>query len=306
MRTDILSEQELHLIWNISEEFRAETYDNLISDKERLGYCRNCLNVCYSPVLTRDGDAVCINCGLVLEQKLVGFSAKDGECSSKSPYVGYKHIFHFNEKIANLNRSDPRLPADLLSLVQVAARAQGFGPGRDMWYGDVRAVLRSIVVPDDLQEKYRSKRYKFNPLTDMEAKFAERWITLRWQLTGKCPPYLDGRVIQTMQVYFQGILIPFRYSRHKPNCDGRYKCHKEFGCNYKFPPYNFIIKELLFIICGREVLDTYAPYLLHTHSQQSLQKIHALWDKIAHYNRWPRSYVDNEWGDMERELMDVF
>lgn len=209
--------------------------------------------------------------------------------------MGYKHIFHFNERIANLNCQDPAIPDDLFRLVKNAHRnrLRRRDPPR-VWYGYVREILRAVRVPPDLQEKYRGRRYKKLPLTNMEKKFSERWITIRYRLTGRRPVPLEPRDIRALQLLFLGLLAPFNYIRHEDGCKKNGKCHKTHGCAYKLPPYNFIIKELMFVWKGRAYRDRYARYLLHTRSCASTRKIRKIWDQIAAYNMWPRSYAKSD------------
>lgn len=284
----MLEDDELQLIWNQADQFRDETLGVIMATKS------SCCPVCFSnvaPVVsTRDGDSVCSACGIVVDHGRIDVVFDDFKRSSCN-YVGYKHIFHFNERVANLACDDPRIPDDLFALVEVAYRDRcSTGGSEQLWYESVREVLRSVKVPDPLQEKYRGKRYKKLPMTDMEQKFSERWLTIRYRLTGSRPPSITCSARRGIQLLFLGILAPFNYIRHRDECDKRHKCHKKFGCAYKLPPYNFIMKELFFVFGGKELLDIYAPFLLHTTSPVSLAKIKAIWDQIAHYNNWKTSY----------------
>jgi hypothetical protein len=289
-----LEEDEVRLVLNQAKQFRDQTLASVLARRRDPLSCRYCYTY-RDPVVTTDaGDSVCTGCGLVLSSFCPAEGFEDYR-RSHCTYPGYKHVFHFNERVANLACDDPRIPLDVFTLIHdahgrdVAKR----GGERSRWYDDVRRILRSVEVPYDIQEKYRGKRYKKLPLTDLDQKFSERWLTIRFRLTGDRPPLVDGKTRRGIQLLFLGILPPFSSLRHKAECDRSSKCHKKFGCAYKLPPYNFIIKELLYVLGGRELLNQFGRYLLHTSSASSLAKIRGQWDQICHANKWPASYWEN-------------
>lgn len=290
-----LEADEYRLVMRQAKEYREETLASIRIRKRDPFACPYCYTFRAPVVSTREGDSVCTGCGLVLDN-MRDDSGPDQRhrVSSRYVYPGYQHVFHFNERVANLACDDPAIPDDVFTLIEEAHWVECESRDiDDVWYDDVRRLLRPIEVPYEISEKYRGKRYKKLPLTDLDQKFSERWLTIRYRLTGNRPPEIDVRVRRALQLLFLGILPPFRRIRHKDGCDRRNKCHKHFGCSYKLPPYNFIIKELLFVHGGRELMDAYSRYLLHTTSSESLRKIRGMWDGICHANRWIASYHDD-------------
>jgi hypothetical protein len=289
-----LEADEFCLVMRQAKRYRADTLAAIRARKRDPWTCPTCYTYRDPVLVTAEGDSVCTGCGLVLEHHLVGDSFGDRARCKRYHYPGYKHVFHFNERVANLACDDPTIPPDVFELVEMAYWDDSQRRGSsDLWYDDVRRILRSVEVPYEVREKYRGKRYKMLPLTDLDQKFSERWLTIRYRLTGKGPPDVPPCVRRGIQVLFLGILPPFSYIRHRPGCDGRGKCHKQFGCSYKLPPYNFIIKELLYVFGGRDLMEAYSPYLLHTTSTSSLNKIRMLWDRICEANGWVASYHPN-------------
>lgn len=289
-----LEADEVKLVLNQAKQFRDQTLGSIRARKRDPFSCRYCYSYGTAVVQTDEGDTVCTGCGLVLSSNAVLEGYEDFK-RSHCTYPGYKHVFHFNERVANLACDDPTIPDDVFALVQVAYWRDVEQRRGDsaLWYGDVRRILRSVTVPEDISEFYRGKRYKCLPLTDLDQKFSERWLTIRYRLTGQRPPLIDPPTRRGIQLLFLGILPPFSSLRHKENCDRGSKCHKKFGCAYKLMPYNFIIKELLFVLGGRQLLDKYSRYLLHTTSASSLQKIRSQWDGICAANQWVASYHEN-------------
>lgn len=288
-----LEEDEVRLVLRQAKEYRNETLGAIRARKRDPLACKYCYTHLDPVVSTPEGDYVCTGCGLVVNSLYIAEGFEDFR-RTRCTYPGYKHIFHFNERVANLACDDPRIPMDIFQLILQAHWLDSERRGRsDVWYDDIRRILRSVEVPYEIQEKYRGKRYKCLPLTNLDQKFSERWLTIRFRLTGERPPRLDPTVRRGIQLLFLGILPPFSYLRHKDGCKKERKCHKTFGCAYKLPPYNFIIKELLYVHGGRELYDTYAKYLLHTSSPASVAKIRAQWDGICRANQWVASYWEN-------------
>jgi hypothetical protein len=287
-----LEEDEVRLVLNQAKRYRDQTLASIRALKRDPLTCRDCYTYRHPVVQTSEGDSVCTGCGAVLDSLGLTDGFEDRK-RSHCTYPGYKHVFHFNERVANLACDDPTIPDDVFALIEQAYWDDRDHRGGDgtLWYDDVRRILRSVEVPLDIQEKYRGKRYKCLPLTDLDQKFSERWLTIRYRLTtSDRPPLIEAKVRRGIQLLFLGILPPFSHLRHKPECRRESKCHKKHGCAYKLPPYNFIIKELLYVHGGRELMNKFGKYLLHTTSAASLAKIRGQWDLICEANQWVASY----------------
>lgn len=265
---DLLSEEEFALIWAQADEFRDESAENLLQLRQE--YDRACANPdcggLLAPVITRDGDLACPHCGWVTASAdpLPGHT-DFARC--RRTYCGYNPIFHLNERIANLCCTDPVIPRDLLELVWLAHSKGNYPRDATLWYSDISRILGSVIVPPDLSEKYRGKRYTKSPLTDMKKKFAERWITIRYGITGERPPPLPGDVIRSLQMRMACLLPAWKALRHAEDCDGMLKCHQRCGCRYKLPNAGLLISLFLYDIGGLELAQPYDKYLFYDADQ---------------------------------------
>lgn len=271
---DCLDSDELALIWRQAEELREETVAAFVAfhgdtpSPERLcpnDACRSAL----APVGTRDGDLVCGVCGWVCDSGLCAVTYDDSQRTHRT-YYGYNAVFHLNERVANLNCTDPRLPDDLFALVAEVHARWGFAADGSLWHSHIGKILGLVEVPHRLQEKYRGKRYTCAPLTDMRKKFHERWITLRYRLTGDRPPPLSYSLIKGMRDRLVAFLVPWGYLRHGPDCDGGMKCHKRASCRFKLPDNAFLMWLFLADQGGEKVAEPYVPYLFYQ-GQQPLE-----------------------------------
>lgn len=250
------------------------------------GRCHNpACDRCLAPVTTRDGDAVCPGCGFVVDCALPASTFADFSRVS-CIYAGYKPLFHLNERIANLDCNDPHVPDDLFALVRDAHAAGGYPTDGTLWYGHIREILRSVTVPPHLQEKYRGRRYTCSPLTDMACKFAERWITLRYRLTGVRPPALPSHAILGMQARLIGFMGAWRVLRHTAECDGAGRCHWRCGCRYKLPSLNLLMSLFLYDIGGEKLSNHYDPYLFYNTNAPSAPALLQLVAQCFKYNGW--------------------
>lgn len=258
-----LTEDELALIWGQVDELREDTARSLVALREG-PHCNNpACGVGFAPVHTRDGDTVCPACGFVCDSGLPAVGFADGQRGYRA-YLGYKPLFHLNERIANLNCTDPRLPGDLYALVKDVHSRWGYPADASLWHEHIGKILGSVGVPGRLAEKYQGKRYKCEPLTDMRKKFHERWITLRYQLTGgERPPPLTSAVVVGMQQRLVAFLIPWQKLRHTESCKGGQRCHKRHGCRFKLPDCSMLMYLFMYDIGGEELADTYKAYLFY-------------------------------------------
>jgi hypothetical protein len=259
---DGLDADELALIWRQAEELRDETVADFVAlHDSRLCPNRECGSA-LAPVGTRDGDLVCGVCGWVCDSAVPAVGFDDTQRAHRA-YYGYNAVFHLNERVANLNCTDPRLPDDLFALVKEVHARYGFPTDGTLWHGNIGQILGLVEVPFRLQEKYRGKRYTCAPLTDMKKKFHERWITLRYRLTGERPPVLPYSLIKGMRDRLVAFLVPWRRLRHAPDCDGGVRCHKRFPCRFKLPDNAFLMWLFMCDIVGEDGAEPYVPYLFY-------------------------------------------
>lgn len=80
----------------------------------------------------------------------------------------YKRIFHFNERLAQLNVCEPAIPLELFNLIvqkyrkcrQIKKQKIGELTPDELTKDDIRALCGAIDIPPQLQEKYASKKFK--------------------------------------------------------------------------------------------------------------------------------------------------
>lgn len=291
----MLDEDELELIWRQAEELRDETRGHFLDLHSGAGNCPNPACGCYlHTVATRDGDTVCSICGWVCTSGNVALSFSDGQRAHRA-YWGYNPLFHLNERIANLNCTDPHLPDDLFGLVRVEHACGDYPADAALWYGHVGQILRSIIVPHYISEKYRGKRYTCSPLTDMCKKFHERWITLRYRLTGFRPKPLESPIVRGMQQRLVAFIAPWNKLRHSKHCKGGQKCHKRWGCRFKLPDCALLLWLFMHDIGGRELAEVYQPFLFYDGTPPTEKASEHMLRLIAtcfRWNGWQAAYDD--------------
>jgi hypothetical protein len=157
-------------------------------------------------VSTESDSCVCTFCGLVYGDAI------HCEISGNNRFYGdtYRHIFHWNERMALFIMVDPAIPDDLFDLVADEYHEQRhFGtipPAEECTYEHIGSLLKSIEVPPDLQEEYRSKKYSKLPFTNMAKKYWEKWLTIKWRLSGIKPHDADFSVVLKLKQFFMGFL----------------------------------------------------------------------------------------------------
>lgn len=252
-------------------------------------------------IRTPEDSAVCTICGLVVDSGVCDYAADNGEKgedryrappayhlgAAKQLYGTYQAIFHFNERMAQLCLQEPTIPSDLWELIQNefdwGDLERVYPDAKALTKEDVSKICGSIMVPGDLQEKYRSKKFKCNPLKNLK-RFSEKWLTIKKKLGGDSPPPLHPNDIYYMQREFITILMPFNIFRHNTSCAGGRKCHKSASkCRHNLPNYNYIIFQLL---RRRGKGDLYRSWLPQLRTPAKIKALDKLCEKIWDYLGW--------------------
>jgi len=249
-------------------------------------------------IRTMEDNAVCILCGLVVDAGVCDYSANTpkGQPRAKAAYYlgaakklygTYAAIFHFNERMAQLCLQEPPIPPKLWKLIEsefdFGDFERTYPDPHNLTKQDISKICGSIKVPDRLRERYRSKKFKCNPLDDMK-RFAEKWITIRRKLGGDAPPPLHPNDIEAMQRDFVAILRPFNIFRHNEGCPQGPKCHKSAAkCRHNLPNYNYIIYQLL---RRRGKGGIYLRFLPQLRTSSKIKALDALCSKIWEYLNW--------------------
>ena len=156
----------------------------------------------------------------------------------------------------------------------------------------IKKVLRSVKVTKKIEEDYRSKKFLKSPFTLKRffEKYNEKWKSIAVTLSGVEPniPSLD--LVCTLKRLFNLLQKPFEILRHTEQCNGSIaKCHKVFGCRYKFYNYDYVIRELLFYcqhtLGMKGVYDTF-KHEFSSLSPRKKQQMDVEFQKLCDYLDW--------------------
>lgn len=183
-------------------------------------------------------------------------------CSLSSCSAPYCESTHLQEVLAAINLSGPPIPEDLFALIEATWR-DGFGATRELDRPKVKSILDATRVPAALQEKYRTTRYKrrlCSHLDDVKG-YGERWIWIRFKLTGLRPPAMGWWLVDKIHKFFRALMEPWKELRHARDCRSpdRKTCHmsKSSQCRHNLPPYRYVLRHIFRLIEsmfeGREI-----------------------------------------------------
>lgn len=131
------------------------------------------------------GELVCTSCGAVNSEHMpidhVVFNNRD------VVYKTYKRIHHFAERMSQLCCREPKIPEEHMELIfeahlglllsdeDYASRFEANPFNQHL----IRKVLRSVIITKELEEKYRSRKFKRRLFT--KKRFFEKYVsTIRW------------------------------------------------------------------------------------------------------------------------------
>ncbi len=100
-----------------------------------------------------------------------------------------------------------------------------------------------VLLPPALSVEYSTLTTK-KPLLHLR-KYAERWRSIIFFLTGTQPPRLGARARDWVVGRFVAFELHFNRNRHASNCDGRVRCHKTFKCRNNIIRLNWVLRKLL-------------------------------------------------------------
>lgn len=253
-------------------------------------------------VCTRDDVCVCSLCGYVqssnntfINNDSYGFSGAELlerwlEAEAKTTY---QRIFHFNERLSQLNHCEPAMPLELFNLLvqrYYKKYMQGAVPLPDeLTKEDIMALCKETKVPAQLQEKYKSQKFKKKPHTDLK-RYAEKWISLRMLLGGNVPEPLSESEKERLRCRFLEAEKAFNRIRHHPACRNlgaaTGNCHTDpnLRCRHNFPNFNYIMVQLMVL---EGIAERYMVWLPQLKTKSKIEDLNHLWSKICKQNRWP-------------------
>jgi len=209
-----------------------------------------------------DDEHICRNCGLVsghITLEDLKLAAKGGV---EKKLGDYKRKFYFHEACKQWLRCEPSIPSKLFEYIEQAYH--GARENDPEWWNPraldrskIHALCRSIsvkpvtirtrgVVWTQLKHKHalRFKASTGKPLMNFR-KFGEKWRSIIQGLTKEQPLLPDGDLLRFVCDFYLKAEKAFSDVRHSKNCDGRPKCHKQFGCRHSMISLNYVTKKAL-------------------------------------------------------------
>ncbi len=238
------------------------------------------------------GESCCRTCGLV---DRLTFDHEFHPTQFGSDSATYQRIFYFNERCTRWGCCEPTIAPDIMALIQAEATDE-------KKYGNLKStcnrtlinrILRSVNITPELSMKHRSRKFKMQPLTKKRFydKYAEKWKTIRWQLTGVPPLLPSHQLVDRVKRLFVAAQIPFNNFRHHIRCDGRQKCEKYFKCQHNFTNYDYFIRQALQLADAKYGFQNSYETFKHEFPLVSPKvvstKLRPMFHKICAYNEWP-------------------
>lgn len=238
------------------------------------------------------GERVCRSCGLVLGCTY-DTEFHPSQCGSDS--ATYQRIFYFNERCSRWFCGEPKIDSDIMEVIlEEAKKKESYGDlKRNCNRSLINRILRSVIITPEMSFKHKSNKFKKQPLTQKRFydKYAEKWKTIRWKLTGVKPLMPSHQLVDHIKKLFVAAQIPFNLYRHHPRCDGRTRCEKYFKCQHNFTNYDYFFRQAL-QICDMKYgfKDSYATFKNEfplVSKKVVASKLRPMFHKICEYNEWP-------------------
>lgn len=278
--------------------------------------CPECGCTDLQDVLPED-ETVCTNCGLVvfdqafmerrgppkestLEYWKGVLDAAKAEAKALPKGCTYQAIFHYNERLAQLDCTDPDIPKPLMDAIRKLHLERASGPGGREYLRQPftrefieREILAHVSWPKDLLiNKKRNLRRK-TPLQT----FSERWIRIRYELTGLRPRPMTIEFRKAMQELFKDIANSWPEVRHDPHCryattgvcDG--KRSRLFVCRHNLPHFNWMTQQMIIHLIhwnpAYSYADEYIDYLPAIETPKRLELLKQQWMRLYKYTGIP-------------------
>lgn len=275
-------------LWEDLEEFRKEDghgYVQLVDEVVRFDACSSCSDGGYA-VINGDGLKVCICCGLVIDNDPVYGKPSYKEMSSNYSRVRcstYRHVFHFNERLAQLGLCGPSIPQREWELIRYTflAYKNSLPEGYELFPFDKKQVCALLRLVSSCAGD-----------SSIHKKYQERWIDIRYSLLGWRPPPLTQELIRRLVNRFLKVVRHFDYVRHDVNCDGRYRCHAWFRCRHNLPNFNFMLVQFIIDIYENDPQNyewalEYIWYLPALKTNARKANLVQVWGELQRYTNVP-------------------
>lgn len=277
--------------------------------------CAECRSTFF--VDTREGDMVCENCGNVAGRCDEGFNTcidsidfnRCGDANivknrlveilgpseyAKEEYPKgwtYKALFHGAERIAQLDCSDPEIPASVMASIK-AIYKKHYNPWDYIGRKEVGDILEHVEWPEDqIQNKKGARRTK-----SVRKVYLERWIRIRYELTGQRPTPIPEEFKEAFKELFCRVVRGWCIVRHGSNCPARIsgQCHapRQNGCRHNLPNYNFIFQQLISHLIDQDPIkngfaDMYLDYFPTLTTPKRRSALERYWKELFTYTKIP-------------------
>lgn len=263
---------------------------NYFLRKRKERECKRCFS---KNIIIDNGEYVCRTCGMVCCPSMEGEDTLGYNIGFN--YQRYKRMFYFNERCARWMLCEPFIPKDIMDLIKIEAN-------KDPWKSYISSgrcsrkiicrLLRSIKLPEELCEKYKSKK---NGALLTQKRFAdiygERWKKIAGILTHTPPIIPSHGLVQKVKDIFNSCQYPFdMYLKHSTKCDTLPGCSKRCGCNHNFPNYDYFIRFFLQVAemkhGYRNAFNLFKNEFPLVSDRIVQQKLRPLRNKICLFNEW--------------------
>lgn len=222
---------------------------------------------------TRDGCVVCVCCGTVLDSRVLEqVRTKFWEtCTRKSS--DYRPVFHWHERLAQLNCLDPDLPMEVEDAIDAVWQEKRQFFSEQLTQFEVKSLLDLVTV------WLKDNR---NIEIDVRKKYQERWIRIRFELTGQRPPPLTVDVITYLEHQFLTVVSVFQ----------RLLRGDEDFCRHNLPNYNFMFQQFFRHLMATKPeefgwVEQYLWYLPTLRTRSRIQHLEAMWIKLRPFTFLP-------------------
>lgn len=280
--------------------------------------CPDCGNYEFQDLYHED-DTVCLQCGLVVCNQAFVERPESQKKSDSAYWAGvlaaakaeaaafpkghtYQAVFHYNERLAQLDCYDPDIPRPIMEQIYRIHFSRVHGANGKTYVKQPFTrefiedeILSHVVWPEEMR---RNKKGNIRRKTPLQT-FSERWIRIRFELTGLRPPKMDKWFRLRMQELFKLIAYVWPTVRHDPLCTydltGRCSNQEEskiFVCRHNLPHFNWMTQQLICHLLHQQpdiygYSDAYIDYLPAIETAKRLELLKQQWLRLYKYTKIP-------------------
>jgi len=266
-------------------------------------------------LLAANGQLVCTECGvcqpdykhIIITSNLYNKRGDGTDFTrERRESARYDPAFHLNERLRQLNCTDPFPAAGYWKNMQLAFSTLSTGQPPVLENGPGNLTKEDVAVVLDHASRYSPSKHCLRP--DKTKKvYMERWISIRYALTGQRPPPLTLRFIEEICIRFLSVVKHWEKVRHSKLCinsrprsmtrdqEKAEMCHKKYGCRNNLPNFNWMMRQFIYDILEhpshpsllqfREILDF--PYIDSMKTRGRVEILEEYWRRLYPYTKLP-------------------